>query len=209
MTQVDLIELEKLDPVSATIAAWVNPGPGVDDGWHRECKIEVANLMPLLAQSLDRLVALMKTFDEIREDTQEALADQDIDLEPPQSDSLLDDGAWREMHTLITRDEEADSAVAGADADPEPDYTTATVEEMGERALRATVRLKVWGRRKEYREKAEREARLRERIIIHLNNRVETNQREIGELMGLSSGRIATIVGRYYDRLNRDDKKWK
>lgn len=218
MIEIDPAELEKLDPVTATIATWTNPGPNVDEAWHQVCKMEVATLMPLLAQSLDRLVGLMDTFDQMREDAlfaddQNATAFLDdsvlagLPRDVPENGPLLNDGAM-EVH-VVTFDEECADAAAGADNDPEPDYATATVEEMGARGLRVTMRLKLWGKQAKYRGHIVRETRIREAIIVHLNNRVDTTQREIGELMGLSAGRVATLVGRYYDRLNREEGQGK
>lgn len=212
-------EFADRDPVTATILAWKQPTSGADELWHEECRAEVRKLIPILGESLDRLVALMMEFDEFEGRTKETMeGTEDVLQEDVLQEDVLQEEFLREDYDDIivaTQDNEPvflddadlieeEEEESLAETDPVPDFNTATAETIGARGMRATMRMRAWGWRKENQKRRLGESRIREQIVAHLNNRSELSQKDIGAMVGVTSGRIAQIVREYYDRLDRE-----
>lgn len=184
----DATQYEDVAPILAVIDAWT--APWADPAWEVECRHEVEKLMPALARSLDRLASQAR----IR-NVQTGMEPENMEREEvePQAAEPIVEPIAEPQNDVMSYD--------GNDEDGEPDYITATIEEIGARGLRATQRLQAWGRRRIYWARAARESEIRERIVVFLNNRDGVTQHDIGTMLGISTGRVTQIVGNYYNRL--------
>lgn len=224
----DASQYDDLDTYAAVIYAWTDQWP--DPDWRTTCMKEVRDLMPALARSLDRLVSRYEAVQaslssrdvprglplldqqptDVTEDVVEALVEEAL------IDEMMEAGEEVEVvgppqptyeeHLMLSNYDLAEDNDDWLAREVNPDIPTMTIEELSARARRATARLALWRRRGPERDSAKREAAVREKIIIALNNRDGLSQRDIGEMVGVTSGRIAQIVGRYYNRLKEQEQ---
>lgn len=202
------LQYDNLDPVAAVVAAWTTTWS--DQAWQQDCYRWVRDVMPALAEALDRLA-----IQELREEPEpvivspsepeqlepESQPESEPEAEPePEAAEIM---CYRD-HLILCEYDSASVDDEWLDQEMNPEFPKMTVEDLGARARRATERMRVWGRRAAYKASMEREHELRDKIIVYLNDMDNVTQRKIAEMVGLSVNRITMLIGYYYDRLDRE-----